>query len=189
VSAAAAGSVQTPVVTKVNAAAPRGRKASIPLLVMVNRALAVVVLVLVVFVFYSVASIRPGIAEDLRRQVEGAGSVSVSVATLVSEAVPEVGTYLGRLGSRNLFVPRSAAGGATNVVTEAAVPGKDLMLLGVSVEPSAEAESMAIIKNKADQKTFFVKPGEPVGDTGLTLEKVLADRVILKRQKQAFELK
>ena len=48
---------------------------------------------------------------------------------------------------------------------------------------------MAIIRGKADSKTYFVKLGQTVGDTDYVLDRVLPDRIILKQRKQEYELK
>jgi type II secretory pathway component PulC len=64
-----------------------------------------------------------------------------------------------------------------------------LKLVGISMDTAVPEESLAIIRNKVDSKTYFVKVGESVGDTGIILARVLADRVILKSQKQELELK
>lgn len=171
------------------AAGPSFRPSRSIKFVYLNRVLAVVVLVLAAVVFYSVGSTRRGIAEDLERQVNGAGSMS-EPPVIVSEDRVGLQTYLDKVSSRNIFVPKLAA-----KVGQDAGPAlpvgvmKDLKLVAVSVDSSSIADSMAIIKNKADSKTYFVKLGQTVGGTDYVLDRVLPDRVILKQRKQEFELK
>ena len=156
---------------------------------LVNRVLALVVLVLLVFVVYSVASIRADVAMDVRAQVASAGSLTLAPVAMVSESVPDLDFFLGKV-SRNIFLPIGSPV-STNSVGPVVVMEKagDLKLVGISMDAAVPEESLAIIKNKADSKTYFVKAGESIGDTGLILARVLADRVVLKSQKQEFELK
>ncbi len=157
-------------------------------LALVNRVLALVVLVLLVLVVYSVASIRTDVAKDVSTQVASAGTLPLAPLVVTSEAVPALDYYLDKVSGRNLFMPFGSPA-TTSVVSVVVGKAGDLKLVGVSVDESAPEESLAIIRNKADSKTHFVKVGQNVGDTGLTLARVLADRVILKSHKQEVELK
>ena len=171
------------------AAGPTFRPSRSIRLVYLNRVLAVVVLVLAAVVFYSVGSTRRGIAGDLERQVNGAGSMS-EPPVIVSEDKVGLETYLEKVSSRNIFVPKLAAktGPEAGPVLPTGIL-KDLKLVAVSLDSSSSADSMAIIKNKTDAKTYFVKLGQTVGGTDYVLDKVLSDRVVLKQRKQEFELK
>lgn len=158
---------------------------------MMNRGLAAVAALLVLAVFYSVAGTQRGINEEVRRQLSSAGEMSVVPVAIVEEPVSTAEALVDRVSGRNYFSPivtekTSAGGGAATAVVGAL---KDLKLVAVSVDAATPSDSMGIIKNKADSKTYFVKIGETVGDTGMTLLKVLGDRLILKQGKQEFELK
>jgi hypothetical protein len=156
-----------------------------------NRVLAVVVMLLIVVVFYSVAGTQRGIKDELQRQMSGAGEMSVRPLVISDEPVPPVDVFVDKVNTRNFFSPKVVEKGR-EAGSEAAVPAgltKDFKLVAVSLDSATPSESMAIIKNKADSKTYFVKLGESVGDTGLVLSKVLADRIVLKQRKQEFELK
>lgn len=162
-----------------------------PLLIL-NRVLAVVVLGVIILVFYAVMSIRPGIAKELQRQIEGAGSLSVVPQMLVEESIPVLEVYLDKVSARNPFIARVVPEpGKDPVRPEKAGAPKDLKLMAVSVDAGSPEESMAIIKSKGDSKTYFVKLGQTVGDTEYMLVKVLDEpsRVILKLGKLEFELK
>lgn len=155
-----------------------------------NRVLAAVVLLLIGVVFYSVAGTQRGIYEEIRRQINGAGEMSVPPLVISEETVPSVDIFLDKVSKRNFFAPIMAEKDTAGAAVPATVGlTKDLKLVAVSVDAATASESMAIIKSKADSKTYFVKIGENVGDTGFVLFKVLADRLVLKKGKQEFELK
>jgi hypothetical protein len=148
-----------------------------------------VVLGLVVVIFYAVMSIKPGIAKEVERQIEGAGSLSLTPQMIVEESVPALEFYLDKVSARNPFVAKVVTGPSGAVASEKAGAPKDLKLIAVSLDAAAPADSMAIIKSKTDSKTYFVKLGQTVGDTDYVLDKVLADRIVLKQRKQEYELK
>lgn len=157
-------------------------------LLLLNRSLAVLVLGLIVGVFFAVMSIKPGIAKELERQIDGAGSLSVTPQMIVEESIPVLDFYLDKVATRNPFIARVPPPLPGEKVEKAGAP-KDLKLMAVSVDAASPADSMAIIKSKTDSKTYFVKLGQTVGDTNYQLEKVLEDRIVLKMGKQEFELK
>lgn len=156
----------------------------------VNRVLAVVVVLLIVVVFYSVAGTQRGNDAELRRLMSGAGERLISPLAISDEALPSLELFQEKVGRRNFFTPivveKDNTGAAVPVMVSAL---KDLKLVAVSVDAAVPSESMGIIKNKTDSKTYFVKIGESVGDTGFILDKVLADRLVLKKGKQECELK
>ena len=156
-----------------------------------NRVLAVVVMLLIVVVFYSVAGTQRGIKDELQRQMSGAGEMSVPPLFISDEPVPGVDVFVEKVSARNFFVPRALEKNREAGSDAAAPVGltKDFKLVAVSMDATTPSESMAIIKGKVDSKTYFVKMGESVGDTGFILARVLADRVVLKQRKQEFELK
>ncbi len=156
-------------------------------LVFANRVLAVVVLVLLVGVVYSIASIQSDVGGRVRALKEGSGVQPVAVAVVARETPLPVETFLDRVSVRDVFLPSME----TTTTGVAVVQGKaaDLKLVGVSLDTSKAEDSMAIIRNKAESKTYFVKQGQAVGETGYTLERVLSDRAILKMRKQEIELR
>jgi hypothetical protein len=157
-------------------------------LALANRVLGLVVLVLLVLVVYSVASIQADVAEEVAKQVAGAGTFPLAPLIVTSQTVPSLDYYLEKVSRRNIF---ARLGPQFPPVTPIKDMGKaaDLKLVGVSLDTVSPEESLAIIRSKPDSKMHFVKLGQAVGDTGLTLERVLPDRVILKGNKQEFELK
>ena len=156
---------------------------------LLNRVLAVVVLVLLIGVVYSIASIRAGVAEELAVQIAGAGEMPLMPLVSTNVSVPPLDYYLGVVAKRDLFGLPAAPGQVVTNAVPVLQEKSDLKLMGVSLDAVEPSDSMAIIKNKPDSKTYFVKVGQAVGDTGFTLQRVLSDRVVLKSKKQELELK
>lgn len=155
-----------------------------------NRVLAGVVLALIVLVFYSVSGTQHSINDEIKRQLSGAGEMSVPPRAVSGESVPAMDVFVDKASTRNFFAAKVTEKGKDGAVTPVTVGlSKDFKLVAVSMDATTASDSMAIIKNKADSKTYFVKIGESVGDTGFVLSKVLADRIVLKQRKQEFELK
>lgn len=159
-------------------------------LLLLNRILGVAVVALVLFLVFQIGSIRGGVAAAVEKQMQGAGALTVSPLSISEEAVPLLDTYLEKVGSRNLFVPRiTPKDGSAPAVAETMGAPKDFKLVAISLDSSDASESTAIIRNKADSKTYFVKPGQTVGSTDYVLDRVASDRIVLKLRKQEFELK
>jgi hypothetical protein len=157
-------------------------------LVLFNKVLAGVVLVLLVVVVYSVASIRTDVAAGWKQLEAGVEAPTAMPSAVLAEVLPPVESFIEKVTVRNVFLPK---GTVSTAATPAALTGKvaDLKLMGVSIDNSASDQSMAIIRNKAESKTYFVDRGQTVGDTGYTLEKVLPDHVVLKMGRQEIILK
>lgn len=157
---------------------------------LLNRVLAAVVLLLVALMFYQIGAIRPGIAVALERQVTGAGSRPIHPLVVAQEPLPAVDAYLDKIAARNIFTARSQAKPEPGSPRpEATGAPKDLKLVAVSLDASSPAESMAIIRNKAEAKTYFVKPGQSVGSSDYVLDRVYGDHAVVKLRSQEFELK
>jgi hypothetical protein len=159
-------------------------------LVLVNRVLVFVVLVLLILVVYSIASIRSDVAAEIQKQIQVAGEIPMGSFVAANEAVPTLDSLIDKVGARNIFlgVTKGGSGGDANASSDKVEKSSDLKLMGVSVDSAEPGESIAIIKNKPDSKTYFVKIGQAVGETGYVLQRVLPDRVVLKGRKQEFEL-
>lgn len=169
---------------------PAFPRAATPSSVFLNRGLAIAAVVLIVALYYSVASAKLEIRKELDRLEEGAGQMALSPVVVSDAAVPPLDACLEKIKARNPFIVMvRTEDGTLKPPSEAVEAPKDLKLVGVSIDPAAPQESMAIIRNKVDSKTVFVKVGQPVGGTGYVLSRVLADRAILKMKTQEFELK
>ena len=158
-------------------------------LVLLNRTLGAVVLLLIALVGYSIGDIRPGIAKDLERQISGAGNLPIRAMRVSEEAVLPVDSYLDKANSRNIFAPKLSTKDGGSAPVEAVGSPKDLKLVAVSMDSASASDSTAIIKNKTDSKTYFVKPGQTIGSTEYVLDKVFGDHVVIKLRRQEFELK
>jgi hypothetical protein len=152
-----------------------------------NRSLALVVLVLLVVVVYSVASIQSDIDKAMSRQVNQAGTLPVQAVGLEMVTPMPLEECLRKVSGRDIFrlADVAGAGAASNAAPAAA----EFKLVGVSVDGRDPKASMAIVRSKTPPQTFFVKVGDAVGNTGFTLDRVLADRAILKKQKQEIEVR
>jgi hypothetical protein len=171
------------------APAPKAVRASAGALMrwpIINRALSLVVLVLLVIVVYSVASVRSDIDKAMVRQLNQAGSVPVHPVGIEAVIPPPVDVYLGKVSGRDLFRLAEVEKGA---LSNAPPAEAEFRLVGVSLDARDAKGSMAILRSKSSSQTFFVKVGEALGSTGFTLDRVLADRAILKKQKQEIEVR
>jgi len=156
--------------------------------VLLNRALGVVVIMMIALVAFRISSIRAGISETIEKQVSGAGNRPIQSLVVSEEAVPALDAYLDKVSSRNIFAPKVTIREGEPKPEPAGSP-KDLKLVAVSMDSTSVEESMAIIKNKGDSKTYFVKSGQTIGSTEYVLDKVFSDHVVIKLRKQEFELK
>lgn len=156
----------------------------------VNRAALVVVLVLVVFVVLAIFTggpkaeafgPLPGSAPDVAGSDEPPGGAQES-------GLLEKSAYLEAAARRNVFVPF----GQEQAIDPQPQPEAgiaDLRLIGVSWQSEGDRPPEAIIRDLTTQNTYFVKQGEQIGATGLTLERVYRDRVIVLNQEEELELR
>ena len=156
----------------------------------VNRLLTVVVLVLLGLVAYSIAAIRTDTQKRLVGPAPGEGTPETLVPRAQPAPLPPLDEYLKQTADRNIFLPAGQQPASTNqVASEISKVTAGWKLMGVSVDATAAEDSMAIIRDKSNAKTYFLKRGQTVGDTGITLDRILGDRVILKHDKQELELR
>lgn len=156
-------------------------------LAIVNRVLALAVLCLFVYVTYDAAASTilvggsPNVAVNPKPVNNTTGSQQAS-------PLKDSTFYLERIATRDIFKegPKPVSQPKNN--QEAAAPVEELSsqfaLVGISWSSSPDV----IIENKAEQRTYFVKRGQPVGG-GAKVEAVFKDYVILSREGQEFELR
>lgn len=166
---------------------PASGRAGLTALGVLNRTLGLVVLVLLIVVVYSAASVRSDVANRVREQMDGAGDLQPPSDTVEMAPAPPVEQFLARIATRSLFVSPVVV--TNEIKPDLAAAVKDLKLMGISLDPKTPAESMVIIRNKALSQTYFIKPGQVVGETGLVLDRILSDRAVLKQKKQEIELR
>lgn len=154
----------------------------------VNRLLAIVAVALLAYVTFDAAasamSLRtpPNISIADRR---GATPVSEREVSPLKES----SFYLEKVAARDIFKegPRErvepVAAQKETVVETPEVAGQ-FSLVGISWSANPDV----IIENKAEQRTYFVKRGQPVG-AGVKVEAVFKDHVVLSHEGQEFEIR
>ena len=148
----------------------------------------VVVLVLLLFVLYSIASVKPDVARAAAAQAAEIGSAPAAAPLVNRGPYPPVTNFIDRVAGRNIFLPGGVSPVGTNAPPKAG--GElGLKLVGVSIDSVSAQDSMAIIKSKTGSQTYFVKQGQTVGETGATLDRIFPDHVIVKYQRQELELR
>jgi len=105
-------------------------------------------------------------------------------------AAPELNAFLER-ANREMFVPTEQRGlTATNAVAQSKLG--DLKLKGIALNSAAPDESEAIIEEKSKGRCYWFKVGQPLWDTGYTLQRIFTnetERVIVTKNRQEFELR
>jgi len=118
--------------------------------------------------------------------------IKISAADQSSGAFKEIATmkgvayYIGKLSARDIFrrQPKADEPGNEPVFSsKMADMTAHLKLVGISMSDDPDA----MIEDSNLQKTFFVKAGSMLGD--LTVETITKDKVVLKYNKEIFELK
>lgn len=92
--------------------------------------------------------------------------------------------YLEMVRRRNIFAPIVFQEEETPKVkkTELKDMSKDLSLVGISMDPAP----VAMIEDKAEKKTYFLKKGDNIGK--FTIEEITGTTVILKYEGETVEL-
>jgi hypothetical protein len=156
-----------------------------------NRCLGVVALVLLGFVAYSIASVRSDLEDAaVPPRVDGGGGAARR-ATRGAEGMAPLAALLAKVATRDIFTPGGTTpeGGTNVTVVSFAAAVSNWKLMGISMDSESPAESMAIIRDKAASKTYFLKRGQAIGETGIALERIQADRVALRKDKEELELR
>jgi hypothetical protein len=123
---------------------------------------------------------------------EGAKQYSISPATKAESGFKEIATmkgvayYIGKLAGRDIFHRQAKPNAALNepvFSTKMADMTATLKLVGISMSDNPDA----MIEDTKLEKTFFVKAGSMIGD--LRVDEITKDKVVLKYNKELFELK
>lgn len=154
---------------------------------MVNRYLFLIVLVLMGVVIYDLLLARTGGAT-----AEPVGGIVNKTPLAAWKVIPlnPVNVYTEQFAKRDIWKQpgEEKPGEGKKDADKKAVPQSSFKLVALSIDRGAPAESMAIISDQASAKTYFVKGGQPLGETGYVLEKLFDDRVILKSRKGELNL-
>lgn len=151
-----------------------------------NRGLMAVIGVLIVYLIVSTSRSWTEL-----RKLPGQ-EIKISAADQSSGAFKEIATmkgvayYIGKLSARDIFHRKPKAdepGNEPVFSSKMADMTANLKLVGISMSDDPDA----MIEDSNLQKTFFVKAGSMLGD--LTVETIAKDKVVLKYNKEIFELK
>jgi hypothetical protein len=154
----------------------------------INRAMLVVTALFLLYVVWD------GVLSSnrLRRMPNFVPPMDMKVPFLkdVIEPLKETSYYLQKVTSRNIFregrreAKAVADGPAVDPDAEANAAIQGLSLVGISWSSNPDA----IIEDKANQRTFFVKRGQMVGDV-VKVEAIFKDHVVLSYEDKEFELR
>lgn len=150
-----------------------------------------IVCIAVIFIYLAVEILfKPKKVRDVSDFLNGKKPASAKAIDLPS--VKELSYYLGKLQQRDLFTPKPQE---EEVVEEVSVEEarssqmadlvQDLRLVGIA-PASEQEETYAMIENTKTETTFFLKEGETL--KGLTIEKILQNKIILTDGVQSVEL-
>ena len=146
------------------------------------RFLGVIILVLLLLVVYDALSVKP----ELAAAVPGIGEQASP--TVTESAVPTLPPLDQYLGKRNPFQPL-----ASSVIvqegTNRPAEIKDYNLLGVSWDPANAGGSEALVRDLKKKVTYFLKEGQPVGETDFVVGKIQRDKVVLKQKGKEWDLR
>ena len=152
----------------------------------VNRFLLVAVLAGILAVAYDLWADRPA------PPLAGDGEAPLVDKFPQPESLPPLETLMQKAGQRNLF---NLAAGPPPTNKDAGLGAKPaaapaaFKLMGVSIDEKHPEESMAILRDQTSGNTYYLKPGQPVGDTDFVLGQIRPESVILKTQKGEMELR
>jgi hypothetical protein len=151
-----------------------------------NRGLIVVIAVLIIYLIAGTSRSwmelkkLPGQEIKITAADRSAGAFK-EIATMKGAAY-----YIGKLSARDIFrrQPKTPNPGNEPVFSsKMAEMTADLKLVGISMSDDPDA----MIEDTNLQRTFFVKAGSMLGD--LKVESITKDKVVLKYNKELFELK
>jgi hypothetical protein len=151
-----------------------------------NRGLMVVIGMLIVYLIVSTSRAWTELKKFPDQEIK------ISAADQSSGAFKEIATmkgvayYIGKLSVRDIFHRQPKADDPGNepvFSTKMADMTANLKLVGISMSDDPDA----MIEDSSLQKTFFVKAGSMLGD--LTVETITKDKVVLKYNKEMFELR
>jgi hypothetical protein len=153
---------------------------------LLNRGLMVIIGVIIIYF------IRGTSASWTELKTETAKQYSISSATKAESGFKEIATmkgvayYIGKLSGRDIFRRQAKANEPMNepvFSTKMADMTATLKLVGISMSDDPDA----MVEDTKIEKTFFVKVGSMIGD--LRVDDIAKDKVVLKYNKELFELK
>ena len=146
---------------------------------LVNKALAIILFVLIGLVAYFTANKKPGFL-NVASFISPTGLQALKPKAV--ESYKPLDFYIEEVKKRDLFHPVTAAGVAGPVKTDLQAITKDLSLSGIYQGKNTEA----IVEDKTNKKVYFLKQGDEI--KGLKVKQVFKDRVILQSGDEEAEL-
>jgi hypothetical protein len=129
--------------------------------------------------------------KDLNKELAKRNNPAAPVAQ-TSSGMKEIATmkgvayYIGKLAGRDIFRRKAKLDGLADepvFSSKMADMTADLKLVGISMSDDPDA----MVEDTKFQKTYFVKSGSMIGD--LRVAEITKDKVVLKYNKELFELK
>jgi hypothetical protein len=155
----------------------------------INKALIVAVACLLVYVVFDAAASARNLYRSPNFTPAKDTKTAVGKAEVI-EPLKEASYYLQKISSRDIFKegkkieqakPKTPA---LNVVGETADEVKNLSLVGISWSSNPDA----ILEDKSNRRTFFVKQGQMVGNS-VKLEAIFKDHVVVTFEDREYELR
>jgi hypothetical protein len=147
--------------------------------------MAVIGILIIIFVIRSLNAWNELKKESVKEYVISSASKAEAGFKEIA-SMKGVAYYIGKLSGRDIFSRKAKQDDLTNepvFSTKMADMTANLKLVGISMSDNPDA----MIEDTRLQKTFFVKMGSMVGD--LRVDLITKDKVVLKYNKELFELK
>jgi hypothetical protein len=155
-------------------------------LVVVNRALALAAVALLGYVSFDAAASVVMLGHQPNITI-APHAASAPVSAQNASPLKESAFYLEKVAARDIFKegPRAPVAQKTEQApAEVEDASGQFSLVGISWSSNPDV----IIENKTEQRTYFVKRGQPVG-SNTKVEAVFKDHVILSREGREFEIR
>lgn len=153
----------------------------------INKILALVLLVSVIVFVFSVSSRH----ENAAKIAEAVSKIQASSALGAKKVEPfkDLGYYLGEMQARDIFhpAPRAALPGPRRETSESFKKSAEtLKLVGISWSDTPKA--MVLSQEEKDGKMYFVTQGQAIGSTGIKVKEIHRNKVIIGDGKEEMEL-
>ena len=152
----------------------------------INRMLAILLGVVMLFAFYYLMARRP----SMREFSESASGLQFEMAKRKPiEAFKPLSFYMERVEKRNIFQPAPKVKKEVVVIKEPprkklAELASDFTLQGISWGEVPKA----MIMTGVDEQIFFLKEGQKIGITGITVKSIMRDKVMISYGEEEMEL-
>jgi hypothetical protein len=153
---------------------------------LLNRGLMVIIGVIIIYFIRSTAVSWTELKHEAAKQYAIASVTKAESGLKEIAAMKGVSYYIGKLSGRDIFRRQPKPDEALNepvFSTKMADMTANLKLVGISMSDDPDA----MVEDTKLEKTFFVKAGSMIGD--LRVDEITKDKIVLKYNKELFELK